>query len=87
MENDECNSNTSPLHALEKTETASKKAGIFKAIRRWVGEPPTAIKAFYALAEVQSPTAQTPSHESVREPGIAGDIYRIADLDCGGPTR
>lgn len=77
MKNKQHDSGPSTQHALEKPETASKKSGIFNAIRRSLAEPKPSIKALIALAEVQSPTPPQEPHVSVREAGIAGDIYKV----------
>jgi hypothetical protein len=70
-----------------KPETASKKSGFIQSIRRSLAEPAPSIKALDALAEVQSPTPPPQPNESVREAGVAGDIYKLDDQDCGCPTR
>jgi len=69
-----------------KSASASKKSGFIQAIRRSLAASKPTIKALDALAEVQS-TALPPPTESVREAGIASDVYKVDDKDCGGPTR
>jgi len=80
-------SDAAAQHGPERPETASKKTGLSQAISRSLAEPAPNIKAFDALAEVPSPAPEPQRQETVREAGIAGDIYRLDDQDCGGPTR
>ena len=87
MENDKHDTAAATQNVNAKPKSASKKSGLIQAIRRSLAEPKPTIKAIVALAEVQSPTLKPQRHETVREAGIAGDIYRIDDQDCGGPTR
>ena len=87
MENEKHDSAAATQNANAKPKTASKKTGLIQAIRRSLAEPKPSIKAFDALAEVQSPAPEPQRHETVREAGIAGDIYKVDDQDCGGPTR
>ncbi len=70
-----------------KPNSTSKKTGLIQAIRHSLAEPKPTIKAFDALAEVQSPSPQPQNHETVPEAEIAGDIYKLDNQDCGGPTR
>lgn len=86
MERKTHDSDAVPQHALEKPETASKKSGILNAIRRSLTEPMPSVKALDALAEVQSPAPEPQPHESVGEVGIAGNIYKVDEQDCGDPT-
>jgi hypothetical protein len=60
-----------------KPKAASKKSGLLQAIRRSLAEPKPTIKAFDALAEVQSPTLEPQRHETVHEAGIAGALSRL----------
>ena len=87
MENDKHDTAAATQNVNAKPKSASKKSGLIQAIRRSLAEPAPSIKALDALAEVQSPTPPTQPNESVREAGIAGDIYKLDDQDCGGPTR
>jgi hypothetical protein len=87
MENEKHESDAAAHHDPEKPETASKKTGLIQAISRSLVEPAPSIRALDALTEVQFPASQSQKHETVREAGIAGDIYRLDDQDCGGPTR
>lgn len=87
MENDKHGNEAASKNVTAKPETASKKSGLIQAIRRSLAEPKPTIKAIDALAEVQSATAEPPPPETVREAGIAGDIYKVDDQECGRPTR
>lgn len=87
MENDKRDTAAATNSVNAKSKTASKKSGLIQAIRRSLAEPAPSIKALNALAEVQSPTQAPSRHETVREAGIDGDIYKLDDHDCGGPTR
>lgn len=87
MENDKHDTAAATKNINAKPKTASKKTGLIQAIRRSLAEPAPSIKALDALAEVQSPTQAPLRHETVREAGIAGDINKVDDQDCGGPTR
>ena len=86
MENQKHGTEAASNSVTAKPETASKKSGLIQAIRRSLAEPKPTIKAIDALAEVQSPAPEPQRHETVREAGIAGDIYRLDDQDCGRPT-
>lgn len=86
MENDKHGNEAAPKSVTAKPETASKKSDLIQAISRSLVEPAPSIKALEALAEVQSLNPEPPPHESVREAGIAGDIYKVDDKHCGGPT-
>lgn len=87
MENDKHDTAAATKNVNAKPKSASKTSGLIQAIRRSLAEPAPSIKALDALAEVQSPTPELQRHETVREAGIAGDIYKVDDQDCGGPTR
>ena len=87
MENDKHDTAAATQNVNAIPKSASKKTGLIQAIRRSLAEPKPTINAIDALAEVQSPTLEAQRHETVREAGIAGDIYKVDDQDCGGPTR
>ena len=87
MENDKHGTIASTNSVTAKLEATSKKSGLIQAIRHSLAEPKPTIKAIDALAEVQSPSPQPQKHETVPEAEIAGDIYKLDNQDCGGPTR
>ena len=87
MKNDKHDTAAVTKNVNAKPKTASKKTGLIQAIRRSLAEPKPTIKAIDALAEVQSPAPQPQRHETVHEAGIASNIYKVDDQDCGGPTR
>lgn len=83
MENDKHATATTTKSVNAKSTSVSKKTGLIQAIRRSLAEPKPTIKAFDALAEVQSPTLGPQRHETVHEAGIAGAISRLNDRNCG----
>jgi hypothetical protein len=87
MENDKHDTAAATKIVNAKSTSVSKKSGLIQAIRRSLAAPKPSIKAIDALAEVQSPTQEPQRHETIREAGIAGDIYKLDDQDCGGPAR
>ena len=87
MEIDTNDTEAATKNVNAKSKSASNKSGLIQALRRSLAEPKPTIKAIDALAEVQSPAPKPQRHETVREAGIAGNIYRLDDQDCGRPTR
>ena len=89
MENRNHDSDPATQKGHEKPEAASKKSGIVAAILRHLASPTPTIGAMEAQAEVHLPAPQAPEDRSsgLREAGIAGDIYKVDDRDCGGITQ
>jgi hypothetical protein len=74
MENKNHDPDAATHHVIAKPENESKKSGVFAAIRHLLETPKPAIKALFALAEVQSPSPPPPQHESLRNAGISRSI-------------
>ncbi len=86
MESDKHGTEAASHSVTAKSDTASKTSGLTQAVRCSLAEPAPSIRALEALAEVQSLNPEPPPHESVREAGIAGDVYKVDDQHCGGHT-
>lgn len=87
MEKDKHDTAAATKGVNAKPKTASQTSGAIQVVRCSLAGSAPSIESIEALAGVQSPAPQPQQHGTVREAEPPGDIYKLDDQDCGGPSR